>query len=129
MVKWWKSWRPLRRHPMEWFEQANMEDVMDPRPDRQGELVGHIPHTLQHLIRTKELRSQFATTFDLQRRHWPVEQTQPHPLSRLKLNSPVSPIIHRLVVLLSLFQTVADFSQELIAVLQSTLHSRQTGFT
>jgi hypothetical protein len=52
-----------------------------------------------------------------------MKKAQPHPLTNCKLHWTMAPVIHRLVVLLRLFQTVPNLSQELIMLTHHPVHS------
>ena len=109
---------------MEWLEQPHMEDIMNTSTCRQDESVGHIANALSHLVWSKKLRPKLATALHLERSHWTMKKAQPNPLTRLKHNRPMAPIIHQLVMLLCLFQPIPHLRQKLVPLGHGSVNRR-----
>ena len=110
---------------MKRLEQSNMKDIMNPRADWKCQLVCDVTHTLQHLIGSKETRTQFTTATNTERSSRPMQKAKPNPLAWREFHRTMTPIINGLVMLLSLLQTITNLSKEFIPIAHRLLHCRQ----
>jgi hypothetical protein len=69
-----------------------------------------------HLKQSVELRTQFATSSDIERGHRTVEESQPYPIPEMEFKFPVIAIVLQLVMILRLLEPLPDLAYELVAL-------------
>ena len=66
------------------LQQADMEHIVKTRSRRQGEAVRHRIDDLRDLVRPEVALAKLVTRRTIQRRQWPMKQTEPHPVTHLE---------------------------------------------
>jgi hypothetical protein len=99
------------------FDQANKEDVVQARSrlQLQLQLVGYHTDAFPDLEWIIKPWTIFTPAMNDERSHWSMKKTQPHPVPHRELQRAMVLFIVGLVLLLSLFQSIPNLGQELIA--------------
>jgi hypothetical protein len=101
-----------------------MEDIMELGADGKLQPIGDVPYLLEDEEGAIEFQPQLAAPLDIERSEQPVNQAEPNPLTDCEGDVVMLAVVEIFVLLLGLLQPFTHLHQELITILQLSLHRR-----
>lgn len=110
---------------MKRFQQSDMKNIVKASTKRQLQTISDRTVSLHNLIRSEETRRKLAEGRSPQRYRSPMMKTEPNPLPDLKFNAAMCFVIMFLHRVLSMKQSVSNFSNKFITFQELIIDGRK----